>query len=147
VRRHSHPKDALRRRLPLLSLALPVFAAITICCSNSIATAASPPTANDGCSRSVICLSGTWSGTYGGAYHGTFTLHWTQSGSKLSGTIKLSNPNSEPSIKGHVQGSTITFGTVGSEAITYSGSVSGKSMSGKYQTPGGGGSWGAHKTS
>jgi hypothetical protein len=65
----------------------------------------------------------------------------------LSGTIKLSNPNSKPSIKGTVHGSTIRFGTVGSTAITYSGSVSGKSMSGSYQTPGGGGSWSAHKTS
>ena len=92
-------------------------------------------------------LSGTWSGKYGGAYHGTFTLHWTQSGSRLSGTIKLSNTSSRPSITGTVRGSTIRFGTVGSAAITYSGSVSGKSMSGRYHTPGGGGSWSAHKTS
>ena len=35
-------------------------------------------------------LTGTWSGTYSGAYHGTFTLHWTQSNSRLTGTIKLS---------------------------------------------------------
>ena len=35
-------------------------------------------------------LSGGWSGKYSGAYHGTFTLHWTQSGSKLNGTIRLS---------------------------------------------------------
>jgi len=65
----------------------------------------------------------------------------------LSGTIKLSNPSSKPSIKGTVHGSTIRFGTVGGAAITYSGSVSGKSMSGSYQTPGGGGSWSAHETS
>ena len=92
-------------------------------------------------------LSGTWSGKYSGAYHGTFTLHWTQSGSKLSGTIKLSTQRSKLSLLGSVRGSTIRFGTVGSAAITYSGSVSGKSMSGKYHTPGGGGSWSAHKTS
>jgi hypothetical protein len=65
----------------------------------------------------------------------------------LSGTITLSNPYSKPNIKGAVHGSTIRFGTVGSAAITYSGSVSGKSMSGRYQTPGGGGPWSAHKTS
>jgi hypothetical protein len=41
----------------------------------------------------------------------------------------------------------ITFGTLGSSAIVYSGSVSGKSMSGSYQTPGGSGSWSAHKIS
>jgi opacity protein-like surface antigen len=92
-------------------------------------------------------LSGTWSGTYGGSYRGTFTLHWKQSGSQLSGTINLSNPRSQPSITGSVHRNAITFGTVGSSAITYSGSVSGKSMSGSYQTPGGSGSWSAHKIS
>jgi hypothetical protein len=46
-----------------------------------------------------------------------------------------------------VHGSTIRFGTVGSSAITYSGTASGKSMSGTYHTPGGGGTWSAHKTS
>jgi hypothetical protein len=140
---------SLRRRLPRLSLALPLFAAITICCGNSIATAASSPTASASGSkvRAADSLSGTWSGKYGGAYHGTFTLHWTQSGSRLSGTIKLSNSSSKPRVTGTVHGSTIRFGTVGSAAITYSGSVSGKSMSGSYHTPGGGGSWSAHKTS
>ena len=139
---------SLRRRLPLLSLALAVSAALTICCGNSIAAAASSPTASASNVRAAVGpLSGTWSGRYSGAYHGTFTLHWTQSGSQLSGTIKLSNPSSRPSITGTVRGSTIRFGTVGSAAITYSGSVSGKSMSGRYRTPGGGGSWSAHKTS
>ena len=66
-------------------------------------------------------------------------VHWKQSGPRLSGTIT--------GIKGAVNGTAISFGTVGSAAITYSGSVSGKSMSGSYQTSGGGGSWSAHKTS
>jgi hypothetical protein len=65
----------------------------------------------------------------------------------LSGTIKLSTERSKLGLNGTVRGSTIRFGTVGSAAITYSGSVSGKSMSGSYHTPGGGGSWSAHKTS
>ena len=91
-------------------------------------------------------LTGTWSGRYGGAYHGTFTLHWTQSGSRLTGTIKLSSVG-RTNITGSVRGSTIRFGTVGNaSAITYSGSVSGKSMSGTYKTGGVGGSWSAHKT-
>jgi hypothetical protein len=91
-------------------------------------------------------LTGTWSGTYSGAYHGTFTLHWTQSNSRLTGTIKLSSVG-RTNITGSVRGSTIRFGTVGNaNAITYSGSVSGKSMSGTYKTGGVGGSWSAHKT-
>jgi hypothetical protein len=91
-------------------------------------------------------LTGTWSGTYGGAYHGTFTLHWTQVKSRLTGTIKLSSVG-RTNITGSVRGSTIRFGTVGNaNAITYSGSVSGKSMSGTYKTGGVGGSWSAHKT-
>ncbi len=91
-------------------------------------------------------LTGTWSGKYGGDYHGTFTLHWTQSRSKLTGTINLSSVG-RTNITGTVHGSTISFGTVGSRnAITYSGSVSGTSMSGTYKTGGAGGSWSAHKT-
>ena len=92
-------------------------------------------------------LTGTWSGTYRGAYHGTFTLHWTQSGSRLTGTIKLSSNVGRTNITGTVRGNTIRFGTVGNaNAITYSGSVSGRSMSGTYKTGGAGGSWSAHKT-
>ena len=90
-------------------------------------------------------LTGTWSGTYGGANHGTFTLHWTQSKSRLTGTIKMSNVG-RMNITGSVRGSTIRFGTVGNaNAITYSGSVSGTSMSGTYKTGGAGGPWSAHK--
>ena len=37
------------------------------------------------------------------------------------------------------------FGTVGSVAITYTGTVSGSSMSGSYNAPGGGGPWSANK--
>lgn len=139
-----------KRRLPVLPRVVPVAAAITICCGSSIATAANSSTSGASAANipaAASSLSGTWSGTYGGAYRGTFTLHWKQSGSKLSGTIKLSNPKSEPSIKGSVHGSSIRFGTVGGAAITYSGSVSGTSMSGNYHTPGGGGPWSAHKTS
>lgn len=91
-------------------------------------------------------LTGTWSGTYRSAYHGTFTLHWTQTNSRLTGTIKLSSVG-RTNITGSVRGSTIRFGTVGNaSAITYTGSVSGKSMSGTYKTGGAGGTWSAHKT-
>jgi hypothetical protein len=144
-----HPNLATgkSRGTRLIALIVPVFAAALLI------AAASSPTASASASKVRAArdpLSGTWSGTYGGAYHGTFTLRWKQSGSRLNGTIKLSNANSAPgitSIKGSVHGTAIRFGTVGSAAITYSGSVSGKSMAGSYQTPGGGGSWSAHKTS
>lgn len=91
-------------------------------------------------------LSGKWSGQYSGAFSGTFTLNWHQSGSKLSGGIALSAPPDTLSIHGSVNGTAIRFGTVGSVAITYSGSVSGNSMSGSYQTPKGGGPWSATKS-
>lgn len=88
-------------------------------------------------------VSGKWSGQYGGAYSGTFKLHWIQSGSNLSGAIKLSAPANTLAIHGTLNGGTIKFGTVGSVAITYTGTVSGSSMSGSYNTPAGGGSWSA----
>ena len=97
--------------------------------------------------KAASALSGKWEGQYGGAYHGTFSLNWHQSGSTLSGTIKLSNPASTLTVHGSLHGKSISFGTVGGAAITYTGSVSGKSMSGKYETPGGGGPWSAKKTS
>jgi hypothetical protein len=96
-------------------------------------------------------LSGTWPGRYSGAYQGTFTLHWQQSGSNLSGTIKLSAPASTLPIHGTVEGDAIRFGTVGSVGIRYSGTVSGNSMSGTYKVKTGsgstGGPWSASRAS
>jgi hypothetical protein len=91
-------------------------------------------------------LAGTWSGKYSGAFSGTFKIHWKQTGSKLRGSIALSNPRGTYSITGSVRGSAIKFGAVGAGA-TYTGSVSGKSMSGNYKSPQGGGPWSADKTS
>ena len=91
-------------------------------------------------------LSGTWSGRYSGTFRGTFTLHWRQTGSKLRGTINLNGASGVP-LTGTVSGSSIRFGTVGSVAVTYSGTVSGGSMSGRYHTPQGTGSWSAHRRS
>ena len=107
--------------------------------ASSVTSPAASPAASGG-------LSGKWSGQYSGAFTGTFTITWQQSGSNLSGTINLSSDGS-PSVHGTVQGGAIQFGTVGSAAITYSGSVSGNSMSGTYQVANGGsGSWSATKT-
>jgi hypothetical protein len=110
-------------------------------------TTSSPPSpAATTSSPAAAALSGAWSGQYSGAYQGTFTLNWTQSGSRLSGTIKLSNPADQTSISGTVSGSTITFGTVGSEAITYSGSVSGSSMAGSWKAGTMSGTWSASQS-
>jgi len=98
-------------------------------------------------------LSGNWSGHYSGTYGGKFTLKWQQSGNQLSGTIKISAfANAPTPLKGTVHSNSITFGTVGSQAITYSGSFSGNSMSGtwKMQVGGrsmGGGAWQASRSS
>lgn len=114
------------------------LAAIVAVCSSSTALAA--------VSSSTPRLAGTWSGRYGGAFAGTFKLHWSQSGSKLTGTIALSNPRGTYRIGGSVRGSAIKFGAV-TVGATYTGSVSGKSMAGNYRSPQGGGTWSARKTS
>ncbi|HXZ98946.1 MAG TPA: hypothetical protein VEK76_01225 [Candidatus Binatia bacterium] len=97
-----------------------------------------------------VDLSGTWSGQYSGTLNGNFTLTWTQTGSNLSGHIQISNPAGTYGISGSLQGSSIQFGAVG--VATYTGSVSGSSMSGNWQIAtaangSGGGSWSASKTS
>lgn len=97
-------------------------------------------------SASESGLSGQWKGQYSGAYTGTFVLNWHQSGSALSGRITISSPGSTLDVNGTLHGNTITFGTVGSLAITYTGTVAGGSMSGHYETPGGGGGWSAGKS-
>lgn len=91
-------------------------------------------------------LAGTWSGQYSGAFSGTFTLHWKQTGSSLTGSIVLSRPSGRYSVTGKVRGTAIAFGAVGAGA-TYTGSLSGRSMSGHYKTGQGGGAWSATKTS
>ena len=124
------PRRGLGRTVPVLGVAVLLAA----CCSAVGAGAAvnTPPK-----------LAGTWSGTYSGAYSGTFTLHWKQTGSRLTGSIKLSSPSGTYPITGSVRGSAIKFGAVGAGA-TYTGSVSGRSMSGRYKSGPRGGSWSAH---
>lgn len=115
------------------------------------AAAASPAAASPAAAaKKPGRLSGTWQGQYSGTFSGTFTLHWQQSGSKLTGTINLPEAGGKTPINGTVDGSSIKFGTVGSTAITYSGSVSGRSMSGSYkiktQSGSAGGSWSASRS-
>jgi hypothetical protein len=112
-------------------------AVILVLCGGTAAIAAQRSTS----------LPGWWSGKYSGAYSGTFSLHWTMTGSRLHGSITLSNPKGSYPVSGKVgRGGAIQFGVVGAGA-TYTGSASGSSMSGSYKSPRGGGSWSAHKVS
>lgn len=99
--------------------------------------------------KAPSALSGKWSGHYSGSFNGNFTVRWHQTGAHLHGTIHLSNPGNTMPINGIVHGSAISFGTVGSMAITYSGTVSGSSMSGTYKVHSAngasGGPWSASK--
>lgn len=118
--------------------AAPVAAATT---PAGVASASPTPAATAG------GVTGSWTGTYSGAYSGTFSLAWTQTGTNLNGTIKLSSPPSTLSITGTLQGSAITFGAVG--GVSYTGSVSGNSMSGTYVVPPGtssSGNWSASRS-
>ncbi len=130
------------RRIPRALVALSLGALLVVGCT---ATAAFAATSSKHHARSTS-LAGTWSGRYSGAFSGTFRLHWKESRSRLSGTITLSSPAGTYGISGSVHGSAIQFGAVGAGA-TYTGSVSGKSMSGSYKSPQGGGTWSARKTS
>jgi hypothetical protein len=129
---HVRPlRSGIRRAIPIAAVA----GLLAVLSGAAAASAATP---------SGVRLGGTWSGTYSGAFSGRFTLHWTQTGSRLSGSITLSRPSGTYGIGGSVRGSAIRFGAVGAGA-TYTGSVSGTSMSGSYRSPQGGGTWAAHK--
>ena len=160
-RRLTGEKEVLMKRIGVIALAAGLVLALGACSSSSsdsgsTSSTSAPPTSTAPAATSAAAdtgdLSGTWSGQYDGTFQGTFVLDWQQSGSNLSGTIeavlRLWNGRC---LHGTVNGGTISFGTVGSQAITYSGSVSGDSMSGTYkvQTPNGsvGGSWSATKGS
>lgn len=110
-------------------------------------SSAAPATSAPASTASSSGLSGTWHGQYGGAYAGTFVVHWRQSGPDLSGRIHISNPSTTLPIHGKVADGSIRFGTVGSYRISYTGTVSGGSMSGHWQLngPGTGGTWSASR--
>lgn len=111
--------------------------------------ASSPMVETSSPAASTSGVSGTWSGTYSGTFTGTFHLTWTQTGNNLNGTINLSTSPGDTPLNGTLNGNTITFGTVGSAAVTYTGTISGSHMSGTWQIAGGpaaaGGSWSANK--
>jgi len=149
------------KRIGIITVSVGLVLALGACSSSSSSESSStsstsaPPAATAPPATSAPAdtgsgeLSGTWSGQYGGAFQGTFVLDWQQSGSNLSGTIQLSTEGGSLPVNGTVNGGTISFGTVGSQAVTYTGSVSGDSMSGTYKVQGqngsAGGSWSATK--
>ena len=123
------------RRSPAIRLVL-LTALVVVACSATAATAAV---------HTSTGIAGTWSGKYSGAYSGKFTLHWKLIRSQLRGTITLSKPQGSYGITGSVtRGGGINFGVV-KVGATYTGHVFGTTMSGSYRTPGGGGTWSAHK--
>jgi hypothetical protein len=79
-----------------------------------------------------VDLSGTWGGLCTGPFSAnTFcTVTWTQTGNALDGTIMWSGPPDNLHISGNVTGSTISFGAVG--VVTFTGTLSGSTMSGSY---------------
>jgi hypothetical protein len=135
------PSRILRHQVPRIVSLLSIAGLLALAGSGTALASLSSALAPDRLSS----LSGGWSGSYHGTFSGTFKLHWKQTGSQLSGTITL-KPGGMAPITGKVRGSKITFGAV-AVGVTYTGTVSGKSMSGHYKTPSGGGTWSARKTS
>jgi hypothetical protein len=126
-------------RLPALSIAACLALA---CCSTALAAASgssSPVATKSG-------LAGKWKGHYSGAVSGHFTIRWQKTGSTLHGNITLSNPKGKYGISGSVTRGKIKFGAV-SVGAKYKGTLRGKSMSGTWTSPQGGGTWSATKAS
>jgi hypothetical protein len=161
MRLHSKASGRPRRLVPAMTMTAALAVTLAACSSpasparvtgkqpSTAVPSAAAPAASSAAPVAASGLSGKWSGQYSGAFTGTFTLNWHQSGSKLHGFIQLSDAGGRVPINGKVAGSTIRFGTVGSSAITYTGTVSGNSMSGTYQVHDGNGSkgnWSASKS-
>ena len=126
------------------SAALWIAALLALACSSTALAAASGHHHPKPKSK----LAGKWTGQYGGAVSGHFTIHWQQNGRRLTGTIKLSNPNGKYAIDGSVRAHhKLKFGAV-SAGAKYKGTWNGStSMSGTWTSPEGGGSWSATKSS
>ena len=144
-----------RTRIVALATCVASLAVLAAGCSsspkthaaNQVSASSAPGSAASPVSASKVDLSGNWTGSYGGSFSGTFQLSWKQTGSTVSGTITLSAPASTLNLTGTVTGGTIKFGTVGSDAISYTGDVSATSMAGKYQVAGkDAGTWTAKKS-
>lgn len=156
---------------PVLALAVLVIAVLGACSSSKSSdnptvgagatsggattlatTATTAATATSAAAAATGGLSGTWSGDYTqtspAPAAGTFTLAWQQSGSNVTGTINIPGACNACPISATVNGSSVTFGVVALGGITYTGTVSGSSMSGTYATADSStkGTWKASKT-
>jgi hypothetical protein len=127
----------ITRRLPALWIAASLALA---CCGTALAAAS----ASSSHVATKSTFAGKWKGHYSGAVSGHFTIRWQQTGSRLHGNITLSNPKGKYNISGSVNHGKIKFGAV-SVGAKYKGTVKGKSMSGTWTSPQGGGSWSATK--
>ena len=133
----------VRRRTTQRLPALWIAAVLALACCGTAFAATSSSSSH---AASTVKLGGTWKGHYGGAVSGHFTIHWRQTGSRLHGTITLSNPQGKYGISGSVRSGKIKFGAV-SVGAKYKGTDRGTSMAGTWTSPQGGGSWSATKTS
>ncbi|MEO6043219.1 MAG: hypothetical protein ABIQ47_04775, partial [Tepidiformaceae bacterium] len=103
------------------------------------ASAAATTAAANATTAAAPAIDGTWTGTWkSGATsdNGTVKIDWKQSGQQLAGTIVVSNTPcvGNGTITGTVTGATIAFGAVqGATTIAYTGTVSGKAISGTYK--------------
>ena len=128
----------ITRRLPALWIA----ALLALACCGTTFAAASASSSH----AATTGLAGKWKGHYSGAVSGHFTIRWKKTGSRLHGSITLSNPQGKYDISGSVSNGKIKFGAV-SVGAKYKGKVRGTSMSGTWTSPQGGGSWSATKAS
>ena len=101
-RRRTGEKEVFMKRIGVIALSAGLVLALGACSSSSsdsgsTSSTSAPPTSTAPAATSAAAdtgdLSGTWSGQYDGTFQGTFVLDWQQSGSNLSGTIKLSSPS------------------------------------------------------
>lgn len=94
--------------------------------------------------RAPIHIAGNWHGTWASTTYapsaGTWSAHFIQSGSTISGTVTISSRCvAQGTVHGTLTGTSITFGEVhnGTRTITFTGTVSldGTRMHGTYHTP------------
>ena len=133
----------VRCRIARRSSALWIAALLALaCCSTALAAASKHHQP-----KPKSKLAGKCTGQYSGSVSGHFTIHWTQNGRRLTGTIKLSNPSGRYAIDGSVRAHhKLKFGAV-SAGAKYKGTWNGStSMSGTWTSPEGGGNWSATKS-
>ena len=144
-------------RRTVLPLALSIVVVVLSACatgSTEVTTGASGPTQTGAAATGPtatgptaptgptgVTLAGTWTGSWESeapGVSGTFTMKIEQTGSGFTGTIAIADTPcvSNGSVIGSVDGDTINFGAVEAEnEVAFSGSISGDSMSGTYQSP------------